>query len=200
MILLGKKSLLVLVTSPVLIFMVLTIVGGTTFAQEGEAEETPNRYGIATTLGRSFDATGDLGFVMLTGFGLFDYGKVWHHEAPKELRFRVEYSIGSSVQPMPRFMTSLSMFAVYYVDKYCPWKWLRPYGEAGIGVIYTDFQLPEQGSRVNFNPQAGIGTEILAGSGPPFFASLRFFHISNAGLASENRGINCLTLLLGRFF
>ena len=155
---------------------------------------------MAATLGRSFDATDDLSFAMLTGFGLFDYGKVWHHEAPKELRFRVEYSIGSAVQPQARLMTSLSMFAVYYVDKYCPWKWLKPYGEAGIGLAYTDFQLPGQGSRVNFNPQAGIGTEILVGSGPPFFASVRFHHLSNAGLASENKGINSITLLLGRFF
>ena len=77
---------------------------------------------------------------------------------------------------------------------------LRPYLEGGIGVIYTDFQVEGQGSRFNFNPQIGIGTEFKTDSGPPFFATIRLSHISNAGLNDENRGVNSFLLMIGRFF
>jgi hypothetical protein len=54
--------------------------------------------------------------------------------------------------------------------------------------------------RWNFNPQAGIGTEFTVGSGPPYFAAVRASHISNAGLDDDNRGVNGVILLIGRYF
>jgi lipid A 3-O-deacylase len=74
-------------------------------------------------------------------------------------------------------------------------------------LIYTDFQLedkgppPErQGSRINFNPQIGIGTEFGTDSQAPFFATARLSHISNGDLHTENRGVNSIVLMIGRFF
>ena len=70
----------------------------------------------------------------------------------------------------------------------------------GIGVIYTDFQVEGQGSRINFNPQFGIGAEFNLDSGGPFFSAIRLSHISNGGLHSDNRGVNSIVLVIGRFF
>ena len=72
--------------------------------------------------------------------------------------------------------------------------------EGGIGVIYTDFQVEGQGLRFNFNPQLGIGAEFPRESKKPYFAALRLHHISNAGLDDENRGINSVVFMVGRFF
>jgi hypothetical protein len=46
----------------------------------------------------------------------------------------------------------------------------------------------------------GIGTEFSIGSDPPFFTAVRLHHISNADLKDDNRGVNSIVLVLGRFF
>jgi hypothetical protein len=46
----------------------------------------------------------------------------------------------------------------------------------------------------------GIGTEIKSRSGVSFFSALRLHHISNGGLHHDNRGINSVVLIVGRFF
>jgi hypothetical protein len=91
------------------------------------------------------------------------------------------------------------MLALYYLD-FISTPQLRPYSEGGIGVVYTDFQVKGQGSRFNFNPQIGIGMEFKADSGPPYFGAVRLSHISNAGLHEDNRGVNSVIFLVGRFF
>jgi lipid A 3-O-deacylase len=96
-------------------------------------------------------------------------------------------------------MVSVGMMALYYLEFISSTR-LVPYLEGGIGVIYTDFQVDGQGSRINFNPQIGIGTEFGGESGAPFFGAVRLSHISNAGLHNENRGVNSVVLMIGRFF
>ena len=130
---------------------------------------------------------------------MWDYDRVWHHWAPEPLRFKVEGNAGATTSPETRAMISIGMMALYYLDFFSTAR-LRPYLEGGIGVMYTDFQVEGQGSRFNFNPQIGIGTEFKLDSGAPFFATIRLSHISNAGLHSENRGVNFVVLMIGRFF
>ena len=89
--------------------------------------------------------------------------------------------------------------ALYYLDFFSSDR-LMPYLEGGIGVVYTDFQVKGQGSRINFNPQIGLGTEFEVDSGPPFFGAVRLSHISNAGLHDDNRGVNSVILMIGRYF
>lgn len=162
-------------------------------------EHVPTRYGAGGNFGWVYDPGGDHDFVQATGFALFDYDAVWPHRAPEALRFKVEANAGVTIEARIRSIVSANMLALYYFDGLRT-STFRPYGEAGIGVIYTDFQVREQGLRINFNPQAGIGTEIDCGSGPPMFAALRLHHVSNAGLHKDNRGINSVVLQLGFFF
>jgi len=168
-------------------------------AQEPAEESILDRYGLSLNFGYTYDPDEDIRFLLASGFALYDYDKVWPHRAPEALRFKVEASAGSTVNPQIRFMASAGILALYYLDGLSSYR-LRPYVEGGIGIIYTDFQVEGQGLRLNFNPQLGLGSEFRVGAGPPFFATVRLHHISNAGLNEDNRGLNSIVFMLGRFF
>jgi lipid A 3-O-deacylase len=168
-------------------------------AGDDEVDEIPTRYGMAVLLGHTFDPVNDINFVQLSGFGMWDYDKVWHHWAPEALRWKLEGTVGLTTSPQTDVMISIDMMAPYYLEFISSPRW-KPYIEGGIGVIYTGFRVEGQGSRFNFYPQIGIGTEIQTESGPSFFGAVRLTHISNAGLHEDNRGVNSVVLMIGRFF
>lgn len=183
----------------IICFFLTTVVPQGITAGEDESEYVPDRYGIAPQIGYTYNPSDDIGFFMLSGFVLYDYDKIWPHRAPEALRFKVETSMGTSFTPDWKFMASVMIFAVYYLDDFHIGK-LRPFVEAGIGGIYTDWQVEGQGSRINFNPQLGIGTEFPGGSDSSFFATLRLHHFSNGGLGDDNRGVNSVVFMVGKFF
>ena len=168
-------------------------------AGEESSNDVPNRYGQAMIIGNTYDPSGDIGFVLLSGFALFDYDKIWPHPAPAPLRFKVEASIGSTWTKKREFMASAGIFALYFLDRFAG-RGFRPYVEGGIGGIYTGWKVEGQGSHLNFNPQMGIGTEFSVSSAATYLAALRLHHISNAGLKKDNRGANSVVFVLGRFF
>jgi len=159
-------------------------------------ETVPTRAGLAVSCGASYNPEG-VDFCLLTGILLYDYDRVWKHAAPEPLRFRVEYSLGAIVEPRTRLMTSVNMIAHLYYPGTSAGRY-RPYIEGGIGIIYTDFKVEGQGLMFNFNPLLGAGIEF--GPDPALFVELRVHHISNGGLDEENRGVNSLQLMLGRYF
>ena len=183
------------------LIIVMVFLGNATTALSEDNNESfiPTRYGMAAVLGKTFDPVNNIYFTQLSGFIMWDYDKIWHHWAPAPLRFKVEGTAGLTVSPQTRAMVSVGMMALYYLE-FISSDRLVPYLEGGIGVVYTDFQVEGQGSRFNFNPQIGIGAEFEVDSGASFFTALRLSHISNAGLHDENRGVNSLVWMLGRFF
>ena len=168
--------------------------------QAGFAELShPERLGVGLTWGHSYDPSPTFGFGQLTGVFQYDYDRVWPHRAPEALFFKLEGSLGlASYQGNERLLASANMLAQYYLapktDR------LRPYLEAGIGLIYSDFQGEEQGLRLNFNPQAGLGCDYQVSSGTIYFSNLRLHHLSNGELHHDNRGANSLLLQIGRYF
>ncbi len=166
-------------------------------AEEGQL--LPTRFGAGVGYGLTYDPTNDIDFALVSAVALFDYDRVWPHRAPQALRFKVEGSAGLAMAPGTRAMASANMLALYFLE---PWATssCRPYVEAGIGLVYTDFRVEGQGLRINFNPQAGLGLEIEGDDGSTWFAALRGHHVSNAELHRENRGINSVFLQLGRYF
>jgi hypothetical protein len=185
--------------SVLVVLLVLFSPSGFAHGDDDEADKIPTRYGMAAVLGDTFDPDEGIYFVQLSGFIMWDYDKVWHHWAPEALRWKVEGTAGLTTSPRTRGMVSVGMMALYYLD-FISSQQFNPYIEGGIGVIYTDFHVEGQGSRFNFHPQAGIGAEIPVDSGPPFFGAVRISHISNAGLHDDNRGMNSVILMIGRFF
>ena len=186
---------------PLCLIIVLVFLGntGSALSEDNNESDIPTRYGLAAVLGKTFDPVNDIYFTQLSGFIMWDYDKIWHHWAPEPLRFKVEGTAGLTVSPKTRAMASVGMMALYYLE-FISSDRLVPYLEGGIGVVYTDFQVENQGSRLNFNPQIGIGVEFERDSGPPVFGAVRLSHISNAGLDHDNRGVNSVVLMIGRYF
>jgi lipid A 3-O-deacylase len=71
-----------------------------------------------------------------------------------------------------------------------------PYLDLGGGVLFTNTQVPEGTSRINFTTAGGVGLHFLAGK-LTWTADVRFMHISNAGLEKANPGLNTVQLRLG---
>lgn len=71
-----------------------------------------------------------------------------------------------------------------------------PYFELGGGTLFTNDYVPPGTSQVNFTSSGALGLHFLR-SKYNWSAEIRFMHISNAGLANLNPGINTLQLRLG---
>ena len=182
-----------------LFFLGVLLYAGKSLAEELNKDNVNDRYGLGIILGKTYDPSNDIDFYILSGSILYHYEKVWHHKAPDPLRFKVEYSIGIAREKKTYLMTSVNMFALYYLD-YLEYNKFKPYVEGGIGIIYTGFQVEGQGLKVNFNPQMGLGAEFKTKSRDTYFLSLRLHHLSNGGIDEDNRGVNSVLVMLGRFF
>jgi opacity protein-like surface antigen len=77
---------------------------------------------------------------------------------------------------------------------------LVPFFEAGVGVLYTDLDPEDFGSRFNFTPQAGVGLAYEIANQTFLKFSYRYHHISNAGLDEDNSSIDSNFFLIGISF
>jgi lipid A 3-O-deacylase len=71
-----------------------------------------------------------------------------------------------------------------------------PYFELGGGTLFTNVEVPPGTSHVNFTSSGALGLHFLR-SKYNWSAEIRFMHISNAGLANLNPGVNTLQLRIG---
>lgn len=71
-----------------------------------------------------------------------------------------------------------------------------PYVEIAGGVLFTNVTVPTGTSQTNFTSGAAIGMHIL-GEKVAWSVDLRYMHISNAGLATPNPGINTVQVRVG---
>jgi lipid A 3-O-deacylase len=119
---------------------------------------------------------------------------------PGFLRGRLEYAI----EAVPLFLVFQKTNTAYGagVNPFA-FKWeldthtkVVPYFELGGGTLFTNTQVPEGTTRINFTSSGALGLHFL-GSKHNVSAELRFMHISNAGLATPNPGINTLQFRLG---
>ncbi len=78
---------------------------------------------------------------------------------------------------------------------------IAPYLELNGGTLFTNHDVPFGTNTVNFTSAAALGTHIL-GERYNWSLELRYLHISNAGLASPNPGINTVQVRVGvgKFF
>lgn len=119
---------------------------------------------------------------------------------PGFLRGRLEYA----VEAVPAFLVFQRQNTAYGagVNPFA-FKWafdtrgsVVPYFEIGGGTLFTNTQVPAGTSRINFTTSGAIGLHFLR-SKHNFSTEVRFMHISNAGLANPNPGINTVQLRLG---
>ena len=73
---------------------------------------------------------------------------------------------------------------------------VKPFFEIEGGTLFTNTKVPELTSQINFTTSAALGMHVL-GVKHDWTAEVRFMHISNAGLATPNPGINTIQVRLG---
>jgi len=78
---------------------------------------------------------------------------------------------------------------------------IEPYFELNGGTLFTSHDVPIGTSSVNFTSAAALGMHLL-GDKHAFSIEVRYMHISNAGLAALNPGINTVQVRIGfgKFF
>jgi hypothetical protein len=155
--------------------------------------EVPHETAVGLYAGKAYDWS-EMYFFLASWQALFDYDALWPHPAPEGLKLRFEGNAGAAVGtefPGERLVVSGNFLAVYQFGDPQTAR-LVPYVEGGVGGIYTDFQREGQGSRVNFNPVAGVGLRTKSA-----FLTLRLHHLSNGYLNHHNRGINSIVLGVG---
>jgi len=119
---------------------------------------------------------------------------------PGFLRGRLEYAVDA----VPIFLVVQKTNTAYGVGvNPFAFKWaldthrsLVPYFEIGGGTLFTNTKVPEASSRINFTTGGALGLHFLR-SKHNISAEVRYMHISNAGLATSNPGINTIQFRLG---
>ena len=75
-------------------------------------------------------------------------------------------------------------------------KWI-PYLNLGAGVLWTSLTVPEIDRVFNFQVFFGAGLRHVGKRNPGWMIEFRNHHVSNAGTAGKNLGVNAATLLAG---
>jgi lipid A 3-O-deacylase len=119
---------------------------------------------------------------------------------PSILRGRFEYAV-DGVPLYLIFQPANTAYGVGFNPLGLKWDFERrgrfsPYLELGGGVLFTNHEVPTYTNTVNFTPSAAFGTHIL-GEKYNWSVELRYLHISNAGLATPNPGLNTVEVRLG---
>jgi lipid A 3-O-deacylase len=124
---------------------------------------------------------------------------------PGFLRGRFEYAV-DAVPVFLAFQPANTAYGAGFDPLGLKWNFQRqgrisPYLELTGGVLFSNHDIPTGTNAVNFMPQAALGMHIL-GIKRNVSLELRYMHISNAGLATPNPGINTVQVLVGfgRFF
>ncbi len=185
----------------VFLFLAVGLLGLISAAPAAAASDwsQPERRGIALYGGGSYNPDDGPTYALLSAHLLYDYDAIWFHRAPDPLRFKVEANLGvAEIESSTRLVAAAQMMALIYAEGLST-STFRPYAEAGIGLIYTDFQVYGQGLRLNFNPRFGLGCDF-GRNGRPWYVAVHAHHVSNSGLDENNVGINAVMLQLGRAF
>ena len=116
------------------------------------------------------------------------------------LRGRFEYAV-DAVPVFLVFQPANTAYGMSFDPLGLKWNFERhghfsPYLELCGGALFTNHNVPTGTNTVNFTPQAAFGTHIL-GAKYNVSLELRYLHISNAGLATPNPGINTVQVRLG---
>ncbi|HWY19870.1 MAG TPA: acyloxyacyl hydrolase [Candidatus Acidoferrum sp.] len=119
---------------------------------------------------------------------------------PGILRGRFEYTV-DAVPAYLIFQPANTAYGVGFNPLGLKWNFERrgrvsPYIELGGGVMFSNHNVPTYTNTVNFSPSAALGTHIL-GEKYNWSLELWYLHISNAGLAKPNPGLNTVQVRVG---
>ena len=184
------------------ILMVLLTASCVSFAQTGPEQ---GGHEVQVWAGGGHSVSGGRGNTGAFNAGL-RYGWILTGpHLPSFLRGRFEYAV-DAVPVFLIFQPANTAYGVGFDPLGLKWNFERhgrfsPYLGLTGGTVFTDHNVPTGTNTVNFMDQAALGMHIL-GERHNVSLELRYMHISNAGLASPNPGVNTVQVRLGigRFF
>ncbi|MBL7151622.1 MAG: acyloxyacyl hydrolase [Candidatus Omnitrophica bacterium] len=217
-----KKALLFLT-----VIFAATLVLGTALAEEPAASEvTPAAQPYQLESGKNPEATLPSGqktkyfegIEFLTGF---EWGKI--HDTTRNYNvvpFLVAFDftlkpllqkininpsplVQFQIEPFLSFITSphsnveLGTSFLFKVGLLPQGSKLQPYVKAGVGMIYLTQHFGEQGTQFNFIESGGVGVHYLLRKNIFLTVEGRMRHLSNAGIAEPNHGVNTYFALAG---
>jgi len=75
-----------------------------------------------------------------------------------------------------------------------------PVWKLGVGVLYTDREIPVGETKHNFSVLTALGVDFMVTDRSALFLGYRLHHVSNANTGNINRGINVHSLMFGLSF
>jgi lipid A 3-O-deacylase len=119
---------------------------------------------------------------------------------PGFLRGRFEYAV-DAVPVFLIFQPANTAYGVGFDPLGLKWNFKRrgnisPFLELAGGAVFTNHSVPTGTNTVNFMDQAALGMYILR-ERYNVSLELRYMHVSNAGLATPNPGINTVQVRIG---
>lgn len=155
--------------------------------------------GIAFTGGHGPDA--NMAAVSLT----WDWEKRWFTEGDWHLGgyWELTGTAWKGDGPSPeKELYAIGIAPVFRLQRSAPSGWLNPYAEAGIGAYQFSGRRVHgslsMGTRFEFGSHVGLG--VTFGDQQQYDLSYRFQHFSNAGITSENPGVNFNEIRFGYHF
>lgn len=179
-------------------------MGDPLHAQETGARftEGSREFGVAVAQGTGLGIWGskgedveDVRFVGLVprwGFGLSEVGDdAWYQG---QLELLVEGTLLAAYGPHGGWLGGANLVLRY---NWLGWGRAIPFIELGAGAAYLDLGLDSQSDGLAFTPQGGLGLHWALSESSLLTAAWRLHHVSNAGIYSDNVGINESLLLIG---
>ncbi len=119
---------------------------------------------------------------------------------PSFLKGRFEYAI-DGVPAFLVFQRANTAYGAGFNPLNLKWNFatrgsIMPYLELSGGTLFTNHDVPTGTNTVNFTSCAAVGVHFL-GDSHAWSAEVRYMHISNAGLATPNPGLNTVQVRLG---
>jgi|SRR5579884_2504169 len=105
-----------------------------------------------------------------------------------------ELFVGAQFHPEARYFVGI--LPVFRYNWILGGRWV-PFIDLGAGVAATQIGGPDLGCRFEFNLQAGPGVKYYFRDNLAFIGQWRYFHFSDGGITTQNKGVNVSTILLG---
>ena len=186
-----------------LFLLVILLTASTLLAAQASPEKGVNE--VQVWAGGGHSVAGGRGDTGVLNAGL-RYGWVLTEQhLPGFLRGRFEYAV-DAVPVFLAFQPGNTAYGAGFDPLGLKWNFQRhgrisPFVELTGGVLFTNHDVPNGTNTVNFMDQAALGLHIL-GASHNVSLELRYMHVSNAGLATPNPGVNTVQVRLGvgKFF
>jgi hypothetical protein len=155
--------------------------------------------GVAAEIGLGIEALGSSQAHDLA-LGSLEYGYILtdplceDHWLKGNLELLGEVFGGEQYRPDNAFVLGLTPHLRY---NFTPGHRWVPFLDIGAGATATDIRNGDLSTKFQFNLQAGVGAHYFLRDHLALTAHFRFLHLSNAGIAEPNLGVNTVNFLIG---